>query len=111
MNAQVVVSTVGHTFELLNAEGEFILDVISLLGIKCAVAIGHIKDVKFRARNSDFLIKTQTCFQPFIRQTHTIVRMAEILDLHLLKFTRAKCVVAWIDFVAERFTNLRDAEG
>ena len=37
--------------------------------------------------------------------------MAEVLDLHLLKLTRAEDVVARVDFVAERLADLRDAEG
>src|SRR5262249_5953553 len=41
---------------------------------------------------------------------HPLLRPAKIFQLHLLKLTRAESEIAWVDFIPERFPDLRDAE-
>src|SRR5262245_5234031 len=46
-------------------------------------------------------------FVPF----HRFAGMAEELDLHLLEFAAAECVVAMVDFVSKCLANLRYSKG
>ena len=62
------------------------------------------------ARKADVFIELQPFVQPVIEPFHPLLCPTKIFQLHLLEFAGAKCEVAWIDFIAKRFTNLRDAK-
>ena len=110
VHAEVVIGAVGDAFEFLDAEGEFVFDIVGLLRVEGALAIGHVEDVEFLARDADFLVEREAGFEPFVGEAHAVVRVAEVFDFHLLELARAEGVVARVDFVAERFAHLRDAE-
>ena len=63
------------------------------------------------ARDADFLVEAKAGFQPLVGEAHAVLRAAEILDLHLLELAGAEGEIARVDLVAERFSDLRDAEG
>src|ERR1700712_3256272 len=54
--------------------------------------------------------EARALFAPELVPLHRFVRAAKPLELHLLELARAEDVIAWRDFVTERFTDLRDAE-
>lgn len=109
--AEVVVATVGDAFKFLLAEGEVILDVVSFLRVVSALTIGDVEDVKFFFIESDLVIEGEAVGEPFIGEAEAVFRSAEILDFHLLEFTRAEGEVPWVNLVTERFADLCDSEG
>src|SRR5690242_14997651 len=63
------------------------------------------------AWNSDVFVKLESLFLPIFEQLHPLLRPAKIFQLHLLELTGSESEIARIDFVPERFPDLRDAEG
>ena len=108
---EVVVGAVGDAFQLAHAEGEFVFEVVGFLRVEGALAVRDVFDVDLRARDADVLIKFQALLEPVVGELHSVLGAAEILDLHLLEFPRTENVVAWIDLIAKRLADLRDAEG
>ncbi len=108
---EIVIRTVRDAFQLADAEGEFVLQVVRLLGVKGALAIRDVDHVDLVARDADVFVEFQALLEPVIRQREAVLGAAEILDLHLLKLTRAEDVVARIDLIAKRLADLRDAKG
>src|SRR6266487_6557050 len=62
------------------------------------------------ARDADVLVKFEPLFLPIFEQFHSLLGSAKIFQLHLLELARPKSEIAWINFVAKRFTDLRNAE-
>ena len=56
-------------------------------------------------------IPVVTILDPFFMPFHGLFRPAKKFDFHLFKFTSTKGEIARSDFIAERFTDLRDAKG
>ena len=110
MAGQVVVRTVGDAFQFLDAEGEFVFQVIGFFGVEGAFVIRYVQNVDVFTGNPHFVIETETLFQPFVHQPQAVFRTAEVFDFHLLEFTGAEGEVARIDFIAERFADLSDPE-
>ena len=109
--AQVIVRAVGNAFQFLNAEREFIFQVVGFLGIEGAFTIRHVQDMDVFARHAHFVIEAEAVFQPFIHQAQTVFRPAEVFDFHLFEFAGTEGEVARVDFVAEGFADLGDPEG
>ena len=109
--AQVIIGAVGDTHELLHAEGELVLQVVGLLGVEGALFIRHVEDVNLIAGDTDVLVELEALLQPFVGQAEAVLALAEVFHLHLLELAGAEGEVARVDFVAERLTNLGDAEG
>lgn len=110
MAAQVIVRAVGNAFQFLNAEREFIFQVVGFLGIEGAFTIRHVQDMDVFARHAHFVIEAEAVFQPFIHQAQTVFRPAEVFDFHLFEFAGTEGEVARVDFVAEGFADLGDSE-
>ena len=68
-------------------------------------------DFDLGARNADVLIKFEALFQPVIGEGQSVLGAAEVFDFHLLELARAEDVITRVDFVAESFADLGDAEG
>ena len=66
-----------------------------------AFAIGDVEDVELGIVEADFVVKGEAFGEPFVGEAEAVLGAAEILDLHLLEFTRAEGEVPWIDLVAE----------
>ena len=99
--AEVVIGAVSDTLELLDAEGEFVFDVVGLLRIKRTITIGHIEDVQLGARDADLLVKLEAFLKPLVGEAHAVIRMAEVLDLHLLELTHSKYKLTGHNFVSK----------
>ncbi len=48
VTAQIVVRAVGDAFQFLHAKGEFVLDVVGLLGVERAFSVRDVQDVEMR---------------------------------------------------------------
>lgn len=110
MAAQVIIRPVGDALQFLDAEGEFILQVIGFLGVESAFAVRHVQNMNVFARNPHFVIEAKTVFQPFIHQAQPVFRPAEIFDFHLFEFAGTESEVPRINLIAERFSDLGDSE-
>jgi len=110
MAAQVIIRPVGDALQFLDAEGEFILQVIGFLGVESAFAVRHVQNMNVFARNPHFVIEAKTVFQPFIHQAQPVFRPAEIFDFHLFEFAGTESEVPRVDLIAERFSDLGDSE-
>ncbi len=110
MAAQVIIRPVGDAFQFLDAEGEFILQVIGFLGVERAFTVRHIQNMNVFARNPHLVIEAEAVFQPFIHQAQPVFRPAEIFNFHLFEFAGTESEVSRVDFVAERFADLGDSE-
>ena len=108
---EVVVGAVGDAFEFLNAEGEFVFDVVSFLRVVGAFAIGDVEDVEVLAWDADFFVEFEARFQPLVGEAKSIFFTTEEFDFHLFEFAGAEGEVTWVDLVAEGFTNLGDTKG
>ena len=111
VGAEVVVAAVGDAFEFLLAEGEVVFDVVSLLRIVGAFAVRDVEDVELVGIESDLGIELEALGEPFLGEAQAVFGAAEVFHFHLFEFTGAKGEVARIDFVAERLSDLGDAEG
>src|SRR5262249_9224391 len=110
MLRKIVIGPVGDTFKLLPAERKIVLDIVSAFGVEGAIRIRHGNDVQLLSRQPDIFVKLEPLLQPIVEQGHPLLWPAEIFQLHLLKFARAKNVIAWIDLVTKRLPNLCNAE-
>ena len=110
MLRQIVISPIRDTFQFLPSKREIVFDVVSSLGIERTFFVGNSEHVEFATRDSDVLVKLEPLFFPIFEQLHPLLYSTKIFQLHLLKLARAKSEIARIDFVAKRFSNLRDPE-
>ena len=69
MLCQVIVGAVSHTFQLLDAEWEFILDVVGATRVMSALFLWNIEDVQLLTRDTDLFVKLETGFQPLLQQS------------------------------------------
>lgn len=67
--------------------------------------------MEFFTGDADFCVEGEAGFEPIFGELHAVIGVAEVFDFHLLEFTGAEGVVAGVDFVAEGFSDLGDAEG
>ena len=113
---KVVVGAVGHAFQLAvprGGEGEAVFHVkgpASFFGVvgQFIGIVGPQQEVV--ALDSDGAPPVLSGFTPEFIPLWCVVTVAEELELHLLKFSRAENKVPWGHFVAECFADLGDAE-
>lgn len=109
--AEVVVATVGDTFEFLLTEGEIVFDVVGFLRVVGPLAIRDVEDVELLFIESDLFVEGEAVGEPFVGEAEAIFGTAEVFHFHLLELTGAEGEVTRVDLVAEGFANLSDAEG
>lgn len=108
---EVVVGAVGDAFELLDAEGEFVLEVVGFAGVEGALIFWDVEDVDFVAGDADGFIPFEAFFEPVVCPLEAGAWFYEEFEFHLFEFSGAEGEVARVDFVAEGFADLGDAEG
>src|SRR5262249_1417218 len=118
MLLEIEVGTVGDAHQLAPADGEVVLDVDGALGVVrelvrlvlAKTEIGVLQAVPPEPREAvlDPAIVPVLVGGPAV---DGVVRIDEVLDLHLLELTSAKDEVARRDLVAERASRLGDPEG
>lgn len=109
MLRQVVIRAVGDAPEFAPAEREQEFEVRRRLGVECQLLrlmVAQAQAVLFDAQRKQPLLAERT---PVVEPLQILAGLAEEFQLHLLKFADTEDEVAGGDFVAEGFTNLRDA--
>ena len=111
MLRQVVVRAVGHAPELAPAKREEVLKVGRCLGVEAQL-------LRLMVAQAEALVGHVQLLQPLVAELAPVgepfeigVRLAEELELHLLKLADAEDEVARRDLVAEALADLADAEG
>ena len=108
--AQVVVRAVGDAPELAPAEREQILKVGRGLGVEAQLLLLMVAQAEVLVLHTQALEPLVAEAAPVVEPLQIRVRLAEELQLHLLKLADAENEVARRDLVAEALADLADAE-
>ena len=108
--AQVVVRAVGDAPELAPAEREQILKVGRGLGVEAQLLLLMVAQAEVLVLHTQTLEPLVAEAAPVVEPLEIGVRLAEELQLHLLKLADAEDEVARRDLVAEALADLADAE-
>ena len=99
-----------NPFEFLRAEGEIVENVGAGAGVVSQFVFFVDVAVHAAFRQSDFAVPFQALGNPVFVLFGVGAGLDEEFEFHLFELARAESVVARVDFVAERFADLRDAE-
>mmetsp|Transcript_54905 Transcript_54905/g.91446 ORF Transcript_54905/g.91446 Transcript_54905/m.91446 type:complete len:384 (-) Transcript_54905:1184-2335(-) len=109
---QVVAPTGRNPQKLLLPEGKMEREICAGPGIVRKLVLSmHLSANQLRPQSTSLHEELVHGVQPFLMAALPVVFLNEILDLHLLKFTRSENKVAGRDLIAERLPDLGDAEG
>lgn len=117
--AKVVVGAVSDAFKLAPSDGELVFDIDASLGVVGEFVAGMVAKAQLFWPDAIAGIPVEPFLFPVLPPLHVgafagldfITGFAEELQLHLFEFAGAEDEVPWGDFVAERLSDLGDAEG
>ena len=110
MTCQVIVCPVVDTLKFLEAHREFILDVVCALCVVCQLVWTVLMPAQLVLPNSHLLIVVPTFASPVLEPLHVVLRLYEVLHLHLLKLAGSEDEVLGDNLVTECLSNLGDTE-
>src|SRR2546428_5883737 len=118
MRLEIKVGAIGNahqfiplTLFLFTFGEEAILNIDGALGIVRQLFWRLFVQPQVFFRDAKVLKPLIAGIDPFLVCRFVFARSHEVFHLHLLKLTRAKNEIAWSDFVAKRFADLRHAKG
>ncbi len=111
MALQIEVGSVGKAVEFACPKGEIIDEIDGALGVVGELLFGMLFLVDAGRIETDELAPLVHGGQPICKSFFPSGFPDEIFDLHLLEFDDAEDEIARRDLVAERFSDLGDAEG
>ena len=108
---QVVVGSVCNAPQLAPAKGETILEVCGCLGVEAQLFLVVVTQTQVLFLQTQIQQEVLAVATPVLEPFQVGVRLAEELQFHLLELTDTEDKVARCDLVAERLTDLSNAEG
>ena len=102
-------ATMMYTFKFAPAKGELDFDVDSSLGVVSKLFV-FVNTEEVIGELELVLVVVDALFLPVFEPFHTLFAVAEEFHFHLGEFAAAESEVTGVDFVTERFTDLRDTE-
>ena len=109
--SQVVVRAVCDAPQLAPAEGEQELNVGGGLAVEAQLLLLMVTHPQLFFFQSQILQPADAELLPVVKPLQVRIRLAEELQLHLLELSGTEGKVSGSDLVAERFSDLADAEG
>ena len=110
MLSQIVVRPVCNAPQLAPAEGEQEFNVRGCFGIEGQLLLFMVADAHFVLFHAKALKPVDTELFPVGKPLKVRIRLAEELQLHLLKFPGTEGKVSGSNLIAEGFTHLADSE-
>src|SRR5439155_5359456 len=107
---EIEVAPVGDALELLPPDRIEVLDVARPARVVRALGLVVLADAQLAAAEAEVEVPLEPLLDPVPVPLLGLVRRHEVLHLHLLELAHAEEEVARGDLVAERLTDLRDAE-
>ena len=108
MLRKVKVCTAMNSFNFFKSNREVVSNVVSIFCVMSKFVVMMPLELFFR--NSVFNVEIPAFFSPAFKSFVFCSRLTEILHFHLFKFAGTENEVLKNNFVAERFTNLSNAE-
>ncbi|VBB40800.1 putative Predicted transcriptional regulator [uncultured Spirochaetota bacterium] len=111
MPGEIVIGAVVHPLKFLEAHGEFVLDVVGVLGVVGQLVLAVAVPAQFIHPNAQLFVVRPALFSPVIEELVVLPGLYEVLHFHLLELAGTENEVLGDDFVAEGLAYLGDPEG
>ncbi len=108
---KIEICPVVHTFQFLEAHGEFVFDVVGILGVVSQFVLAVTMPAQLVHPDTQLFVVSPALFPPIVEKPVVIAGFDEVLHFHLLELTGSKNKVLGYYFVAEGLAYLRDSKG
>src|SRR5215218_3604537 len=100
-----------NALELLPAKWKAVFDIDRLLGVVSQLIGSVLAEAHALGRNPIPGVPVPATRQPLLEDPRRVVRLDEVLHLHLLELAHAEDEIAGRYLVAKALADLRDSEG